>query len=73
MTNPNFFEKFVSSILTSIKASVNQFTYNRLQEAGQFDSDRAYYEIREYGYKSLDEYTNNTFMSNLFGRKSWLS
>jgi hypothetical protein len=72
MTNPNFFEKFVSSILTSIKATVNQFALNRLQETGRFNPDDAYYALQERG-GTLDEYVSSTFFGNLFSRKSWLS
>lgn len=70
MRNPNFFENLFTSIVSSIKATVNQFAYNRLQEDGRFDADRAYYELHEYGYKSLDEYTHNTFFGSLFSRKA---
>jgi hypothetical protein len=70
MNNPNFFQTFIQNIVSSINAIVNQFAYNRLQEDGRFDADRAYYEMHEYGYKSLSEYTHNTFFSGLFSRKA---
>ncbi|MDF2537155.1 MAG: hypothetical protein K0S76_176 [Herbinix sp.] len=70
MTNPDFFQKIVDSIVTSIKSVVNRYVYNRLQEDGRFDASRAYYEMNEYGYKSLDEYTHNTFFGSLFSRKA---
>jgi|GEM_PF-4924079 len=42
MTNPNFIQKFVSSIVSQVTATVNNFAFNRLQEDGRFDAERVF-------------------------------
>lgn len=65
-------QSFMSSIIDSIRTTVNNFALNRLQDSGRFNADDAYYSMHEYG-GTLGEYASNTFFGQLFSKKSWLS
>lgn len=73
MTDPNFFQKLITNIVSSIKATVNAFAFNQLTKNGEFDVEVTHYAMSDYGYTSLGDYARTTFISGLFSRKSWLS
>ena len=67
MENKSFLKSFISNIVASCKASVNDFALNRLKESGRFDADNAFYTMHG---ETLGEYASSTFFGQLFSRKA---